>query len=509
MKKVFKYALLLVLVITVGISCKKSFTDINENPNSPTDVSITPNLILPRSLNAIGARMATSYGAVGQWMGYWARGGDFGPSAEAESYNITTTFEADEFSGWYDILFDVHTMQQKAIVTNQTLYVGIAKILKVQGFMYLVDQYNNVPYSKAFDLANNVTPTYDKGSDIYVDLNKQLNEAVDLINAAVIDNNTDIVKADIMFAGNKNQWIKYANTLHLKLLLRQAYVPGFNPATEIAKINANGVGYISTTASVNPSYVVDNNKQNPFWNAYKLLYTAAESDKFNRANNYVLRVLRDSSNDIRYQYYFSTAAVPVSGNTYYGYNYGEALPNNNPYLSVNSSNVAGPGLAKSATQRQWILTAIESLFLQAEAAERGWITSITAAAAFTAGVNESYNWLGCPAGTATTYLAGSNGYVNLAGSTDRIKTIVRQKYLSLVGVNNFEAWVDWRRLPGDANTPSTCIPAVPFSMNLNRSGRHIPYRLQYPQAEYAYNAASVAAQGNIDPQTSKIFWDVN
>jgi hypothetical protein len=509
MKTILKYASIMLVLSIVGLSCKKSFVDINENQNSPTDLSITPNLLLPRSLQAVAARMATSYGAVGQWMGYWSRGGDFGPNGEAESYNITTTFEADEFAGWYDILFDVHTMQNKAKVLNQPFYQGVAKILKAQGFMYLVDQYNNVPYTKAFDLVNNVTPTYDKGSDIYLDLNKQLNEAVALINSAVIDN--DIKAADIMFAGNKVNWVKYANTLHLKLLLRQAYIPGFDPSSEMLLINANGAGYLTTTASVNPNYLADNNKQNPFWNAYKLTYTGTEADKFNRANNFALNIMR-GSNDIRYQYFYSAAQTPLSGNTYYGYNYGEALPSTGPYFSANSSNVAGPGLAKSATQSQWVLTATESLFLQAEAAQRTWITTSTAASLFTAAINESFNWLGCPAGSAATYLGGGSPYVDFAGSTDKIKTIVTQKYLSLNGVNNFEAWVDFRRIPGIQGSTTVAtqpIPNVPFSLNANRNGRHVPNRLQYPQQEYAYNAAAVGAQGTIDPQTSKIFWDIN
>ena len=73
-----------------------------------------------------------------------------------------------------------------------------------------------------------------------------------------------------------------------------------------------------------------------------------------------------------------------------------------------------------------------------------------------------------------------------------------QKYMALIGINNFEAYVDYRRL----GVPTD----LPLSLSDNKGSNVIPFRLHYPQAEYNYNAANVAAEGNINPQTSKIFW---
>lgn len=497
MKKLI-YLLLPLILISAG-GCKKDFFDINDNPNSPTDASITPDLILPRAMAATAARMATSYNNYAGWMGYWARSGTYGPSTEEESYRITTSFEADEWSGWYDILFDYHTMEQKAIESGQTYYQGIAKIMKTIGFMYLVDQYNNVPYSKAFDLGGNILPSYDKGEAIYADLLKQLNDAVALIQAADVDKNTSIATADIMFKGNKTSWIRFANTQHLKLLIRQSQIPGFNPAPEIAKINANGAGYIGSgqTASVQPGYAVDNGKQNPFYDAYKLKYNGTVADQYYRANNYILNLFRNN-NDIRYQYVFSPAQSPIGGNTYYGYNYGEVIPNSDPYKAANSSDVAGPGLAKSATQPQWVITSVESLFLQAEAIQRGWITG-NAQTAYENAVRESFIWLGVPNATATanTYLASGQAIVDWASAANKINLIITQKYLALIGINNFEAWVDYRRVG---------VPVVPKSLAPSVAS-NIPLRIRYPQNEYNYNAANVAAENNPDVFTTGVFWD--
>lgn len=498
MKRIVYYLFTVMLLISVN-GCKKDFLDINTNPNRPTDASITPQLILPRVLHATAARVGTSYDYAAHWMGYWARSGTYGPSTEPESYNITTTFEAAQWSGWYNILYDLDIMEKKANAANQTFYEATAKILKTIGFMYLVDQYDNVPYSKAFDLTGNIQPAYDKGQDIYNDLLVQLDNAVILLRDADVDANPGIASSDIMFGGDITFWRKFANTQRLKLLIRQSQVTGFNPSGEIAKITADGSGFLESgeSAEVQPGYVVDNLKQNPYWDTYEATYTGDIADQFNRANNYVLGLFRNN-NDIRYQYFFDEASVPLNNNVYYGYNYGEVIPNTDP-KAANSSGVGGPGVAKSATQPQWIITSVESLFLQAEAIQRTWLPGDPEQAYETA-VTESFNWLGvADAGMeAGTYLAQSNPVVSWSAAPDKIKLIVTQQYLALVGIANFEAWVNYRRVG---------VPNVPLSLSPSRGTNIIPLRLRYPQNEYNYNNANVKAEGEPNPQSAGVFWD--
>lgn len=508
MKKIAVALFVFLLIGTTG--CKKGFLDINDNPNAPTAESITPDLILPRVQAAIGARMAVSYRVQASWLGYWSRSGTYGSSGEEESYRITTTFETDEWSGWYDILNDLNVMEKKANVSGQKFYEGIAKILKTIGFMYLVDQYNNVPYSKAFDLSGNILPAYDKGEDIYANLLVQLDNALTLITSAVLSENVKITEADIMLKGNATNWRKLANTQRLKLLIRQSQVSGFNPAPQIAKIVADGSGFIGAgqTVNVQPVYLADQFKQNPFWNAYKKLFTGDLSDDYNRANNFLLGLYRSNA-DGRLQYVYepvaascATCTPPVVAGTYYGYNYGEVVSNNAP-KAANSSAVAGPGLAKAATQPQWIFTSMESLFLQAEAMQRGWLAG-NAQTTYQNGIIESFTWLGVPnaATAATAYYSQNNSVTDwsLATTSDaKVRLIATQKYIALAGVNNFEAWVDYRRLGVPAGLPLSLLGA--------RGTFIIPLRLMYPQNEFNYNPANVNAQGTINPQTSTIFWD--
>ncbi|WP_295770800.1 SusD/RagB family nutrient-binding outer membrane lipoprotein [uncultured Mucilaginibacter sp.] len=491
MKKL-AYSFFTILVLGT-VSCKKDFFDINENPNSPTQV--TNQLLLPRILNATAGRMATSYNYAALWTGYWARSGTYGPSIEEESYNITTTFQAGQWSGWYDILSDADIMEKQGVTSGSKFYQGVAKVIKAIGFMYLVDQYNNVPYSQAFKGQGNLLPAYDSGAAIYADLQVQLEAAAKLFADAEIT--PEIPTVDILFGGDTDMWRKLVNTQRLKLLIHQSQVvQAATVTTVVGQINADGSGYLQAgeTAAVNPGYTISANQLNPFWDAYKTDELGTLVDDYNRANNYVLNKYRNN-NDSRYQYVFSRAQTPLGGNTYYGYNYGENVPNSAP-KAINSSDVAGPGLAKSETQDQWLFTSVESLFLQAEAMQRGWISG-DAKSEYNAAITESFNYLGAPG--AATYIVSNTAIVNFDAATDKVRQIVMQKYLALTGINNFEAYVDYRRLgvPMD----------LPLSLATSRGSNIIPLRLLYPQAEYQYNAANVAAQGSINAQTSTIFWD--
>ncbi len=522
MKKYFLYVA--ILFSFVLLSCNKSYFDINQNPNQATEGSVTPDLLLPTALHNTGTSVGAAYAPLARWMGSWTRGGDYGPNQEEESYILTTGFGGVQWANWYNFTFDYDVMEKKALASGQNIYAAIAKTMKTIAFMNLVDLYNNVPYSSAFDLSGNLQPKYDKGSAIYLDLFKQLDQATALLNSAVPNADFNIAKADIMYGGNITSWKKFINTQRLKLLLRVGTNTTLvTPATEIAKITADGSGFITSTtqAIVNPGYVKGNNpagqsQQNPFWDTYKANVAGVEFDNFNRANNFILDTFK-TTNDIRHQYYFDKATTPLTGVQYRGMPYGypsvAGLPS-----SLNASGVGGPGLAKSVSQGQWIMTSVESLWLQAEAVQRGWITGRTPLDAFQDAVRESYIFLGVPNAitAANNYMADPlnaiKPYINFASSTTPIASIIIQKHLSMVGMNNFEPWCDYRRIstgrPGDTGDGAALFTFYrnAKSVNLSAASNEIPRRFRYPQREFNFNASVVAAEGNPDPQTAKIFW---
>src|SRR5690606_9087975 len=501
-KKMKQKILLAILATSLVLSgCKDSFFDINTNPNRPTIASVTPQYILPMVLKQTATRMGTQYSFAASWTGYYGRGASYGPSLPLENYSITPAFQQGQWANstttWFDVLNDAELMAQKAEATNETFFLGVSKVIKAIGFMYLVDMYNNVPYKDALKGDANIAPAYEKGQDIYADLLVQLEEARQIFKA-----NPEIsdatATADVLFGGDLTMWRKLANTQSLKLLIHQSEFAQ-NPTAEIAKITADGSGFIEAGNSANLTLSFANNdgQVNPVYMSYVADQSGIETDAFNRVSAYLLdRYV--SNNDIRYQYLFDKADDPVDPTIeYVGAIFGG--PTVQGLYSANQSRVVGPGIVSSGSDPMWFFTSVESLFLQAEATQRGWLTG-NAKTTYENAVSESFKWLNVSNAQteADDLLAASANWDNAA---NKLELIINQKYLSLPSINNFEAWVDYRRLgfPTD----------VPLSANPNIQGRKIPLRLMYPQSEYSYNNANVTAQGDIDPQTSKIFWDVN
>ncbi len=476
-------------------SCKKSFLDVNRNPNQATESAITPDLTLAAQLNTIAARNASSWDFLNRWLGYWSASGSYSRATQEMSYAIPNTFGEGIWNNIYYTVNQLKSMERKAEELDWKFYQGISKIMQAHEVAVLVDLYGNVPFSTAWDLAGNIRPTYDNAEDIYKALIPMIDEGIALIKAAD-GSDRNIASQDIVFKGNKTNWAKFGNTLKLRLLIHTTNTSTFNAQAEIAKIQAEGSGFLGEGlgAMVQPGYTPD--KPNPWYNAHMYLQNGNEADNYNRANVFALDLMKNM-NDERYTRFYRPAQnLPGQ---YRGTVYGQ-----DPVDDVNSARTSGPGfgIVASATAPMWIMTSVEAMFLRAEAVIRGWLPG-DPQAAYNAAVTESFKFLGVPdaEAEATAYLAGLNPRVawpTTGALQDQINVLAWQKYFALNGIQANETWTDIRRL-GVVNPPLSVAP--------ERGSNPIPVRLLYPSGEYFYNSENVGAQGTISQFTTKIFWD--
>ena len=494
--------------ILLFTGCKKSFLDINQDPNRATETSITPNVLMAAQLNNIAARNASSWDMLNRWMGYWSASGSYSRATVEMSYNISNTTMEGTWNNLYYVLKQLRTIEQKSAEKGYTFYQGIAKIMQAHDWQVLVDLYGDVPFVQALDFAENIRPSYDKGEDIYKALLPMIDEGLGLIKNANVGDNPDIAQQDIMYGGNIASWAKFANTLKLRIMLNANKANIFNVQSEIAKITAEGSGFLGSGlgAMVNPGYTTD--KPNPYYAAHLHQQNGNEADNYNRANCFALNLMQGMS-DPRFTRVYRTAKGTAS--TYRCTEYGQ-----NPSDDVNSDRTSGPGyglvqlpisvfnvppvsgVAAGASQPMWIMTSVEAAFIVAEATARGWLTG-NAETAYKNAVHESFSYLKLSAAEADAYLAGTNARVAwpATGTVDqKVAVIAWQKYFALNGLQGNTTWTDWRRLG---------VVQPPLSLAQERGNNPIPRRLLYPSAEYSYNATN--APTGINQFTSKIFWD--
>lgn len=518
--KIFFIVAMTAVILSTG-SCKKEKFEINSNPDDVTDASVTPSVLLPGALQATSSIVDCNFWRLSWWMGHQARSGSYQSLNEEETYAFTNDFmAADAWNALYANANNYNIMINKAAALGQGTYEAIGRIMKSHNMALVVDIYNNAPYSDAFKGTVSSTPKYDKGVDIYNAIFADLDKAVVLLDDPALTAtaaNPDIATADFVYAGNTTRWKQFANTLRLRLLVHlhngvttNTVAAGVNVPTQMSKITADG--FLTVSAHLQPGF--SGTKPAPYYRLFVTNEAGTGSQRdFIRASEYAINYYKYNG-DPRIDRFYVAGSGGQKGIIF-------GTPSGAGVLTgAELSSVRGPGLIPSgAASRAWILTAAESYFLQAEARQRGFLTSgPTAAALLTSGIRESFVWLGLTSAQADAYIALNAGYPDVDITAPSIVagqpgggvfTILSQKWFALNSVAPFEVWSDYRRTDVTYGAAVDYTPGPTLSVDPNRTATSIPRRLFYPQNEYNYNAANVAAEGSINVFSGKIFWDLN
>ena len=374
-------------------------------------------------------------------------------------------------------------------------YKAIAMIMKSFHYQLLVDCYGDVPYTEALGRSKEATPVYDDAQTIYEDLIVQLTAAIDLISNAPA---TAAVPGsdDAMFGGNMTNWIRFANTLKVRILNRQSDMDGRNTyiTTELGVIAAEGHGYITSDVGINPGYVKDVNKQNPMWDelGWDPAGTAEMSNNATCAAAHVLQHLT-ATGDPRIDYLYEKPSTGHLGVPQGLLDYD--TPVLDQYMSDKVSNI-GPGILKAANMDAIIFTLAEHYLNLAELRFKGLITTgPSAQALYEDGITASFLYLGLDEAEAVDYYTTAQNLVGWNSSSNKLQAIITQKWIATNGLTAEQSWFDYSR----TGYPS----GLPLPLNYNATADR-PVRLFYPAGEYSSNGANVPTQPNAF--TEKIFW---
>jgi hypothetical protein len=477
--------------LLTATSCKKNFLDINVDPNNPTTATV--DLVLPPALGFSAYELGNPYQILGGfWSQYWTQGPTGSQFEGYDQYAITSS----DFDRQWDQVFTGplndfrYIIEQSAGQPNKN-YAAIGKIMQAYMFQYMTDLHGDIPFSETLKGSTILNPKFDSQQEIYDGLITLVNEGL-----AMLDENSDVHPGDddLVFHGDMFLWRKFANTLKLKIYLRQAYVRASVAQAGIQAMYAANEEFLDFEEEASVHFTETTFNQNPL---FTFINSLGEHNIL--ASRTALNYLQNN-NDPRIDVFYQRATAAPSTGQHVGIRQGEGRLLPNPAtLSDRQYSKPGPdvGGAPDGEEAPVIfMSEAESYFLQAEAVVRGWATG-NAEQLYYDGITLSFLRWGFSEDDAADYAAQASILFPTAGTAEqKIRAIMIQKWISMCGTQGVEAWTEWRR---------TGYPDF-FTISLTSNiGARFPVRILIGDSE-------VTSNPNTPPQklvTDKMWWDVN
>ncbi len=376
---------------------------------------------------------------------------------------------------------------------ERALKVAIMEILRVHTYYNLVTTFGDIPYEEALE-SDNPSPAFTDQEEVFTDLFNRLETAISDIN-----DNSDAAsftsEEDVFYGGNTSDWIKYANSLRMRMAMTVADDPpaDVNPQDIVEDADQNAFESNDDNA-VMQFYL--GQTQNPLWEAL----VQSGRDDF-QSSNTIIDLMNDY-NDPRRALHFTPA--DEEGN-YEGAPYGVQ---NDPGSHSQIGDVI------RIEDFEGIVLGYEEIeFIRAEANVRGWLDGTDAQAEhhYEEGIRADMEYWD---DARTRYEVSSGSGISNSDIEDyfddapypengtqgeKMQAIAEQKWLALY-LQGHQGWVEWRRFDH---------PTFNVAATIDEEDE-IPVRFTYPIDEQNLNQDNYdEAASNIggDETNTLLFWD--
>ena len=520
-----KQLVIIIGVLSLLVSCISRFKDINTDQSGITDED------LKADNNDLGIRLGViqqgiyfnyDYGKGKNWpfqltqnlnadmfSGYMHDAKPLNGGSHNSDYNMQDGWNSAMWSHMYAYIFpQIHTSEDSTR-TQFPAFFGITKILKVEAMHRVTDYYGPIVYTHFGNAEKGYLP--DKQEVVYDTFFHELDTAVTVLSDYIEKNPqaAEFARFDILLDGRYSSWIRFANSLRMRLAMRIAMVEPERARLEFSKALENEWGVFENESeraevSTGKGYSNPLGEINRGWNES---YMSAPMESI--LNGY---------HDPRREVYFEPCTDPQFKGQFRGIRQGTCFAHNYyKELSKLTVNQSTPAV---------LMTAAEVWFLRAEAALRGW-TSEDVGTCYKKGITTSFYQHGIfnvddylnsdnvPVDFEDTYDSENNiaarcqvspKWTEAVSMEQKLEKIITQKWLAMFP-EGCEAWAEQRR---------TGYPRLfPVRFNNSRNGNIdtevMVRRLNFPGSLVTENKAQydalVEALGGADNGGTRLWWD--
>ncbi len=472
------------LFLSIVSSCTKDFDKVNTNPNLITeDVVKIDGLFTQVVANATSGSFG---GRIGEFLNLISPG---------DGARIYSRYDYEGFFNGYYTGYLINISEIIRLTTGNDKLSNknaMARIYGVWLWQTLTDRFGDIPFTDAalgFEKTI-LQPKYDTQEFIYKELFKELKDATAQLSTS--PDKESYGDADLLYGGDVDSWIRFANSLRLRMAIRVRYADQALAQTNITEVMSQpliisddqSAKLLSEAgASVNQGYY------NPFSYMVDISYTNGLRIGFTPVE------LLKTKNDPRLSVYLNPSEL---GSIWRGAPVNLGAGQSSARYQTDSLSLVGD-FFRTGQFRYNIISAAEVSFLKAEAVLFG-LSAGDPQALYREGIELAMKMYNVSQPAISTFLVSPAG--TLTGSDEeKLKQIIEQKFIALIFQGD-EVWAEYRR---------TGYPLVWVGNDDTDTGGEIPRRLTYPFQEYLINETSVneaatRLQGG-DKLTSHVWWD--
>lgn len=501
--------------------CTGNFDEINRNPNEVTEDEIQRgNYKTGSNLRGLISLVVPAQEhmyqfnelLVGCSFGGYAEGTPDGWKNKFSTFNPTADWLKWPFVNVLKEAYAYYRGIRKG--TDNPVMLALADVMRVAIMHRVTDTYGPIPYSKIIEnTKEELTVGYDSQEEVYMKMFEELNAAIEVLSKNTGISTEAFGDFDGVYHGNVSQWIKYANSLKLRMAMRLSYVKPDIAKAKAAEAIAAGV--ILTKADDAELTLSENRAVLPWtdWNDHRV-----GADIISYMNGY--------EDPRRKEMFTKVKSQSGTDEIFAGMRIGIDVSDKNTAVECYSTmNI------NTKSSYLW-MNAAEVAFLRAEY-ELRWGSQDAAKALYEEAIRLSFD--DYKVSGADDYIASpkvpeayrDNNKGTYSASTpasqivpawndhepesektkeENLERIITQKWIAMFPLGN-EAWAEYRR----TGYPRL-LPAV-----VNNSGgvvdsKYGARRLNYPTEEYNENRTNlleaITMLGGPDNQGTRLWWDV-
>jgi len=488
-------------MVIIFASCE-DWLDINQDPNNPDEAN--EELTLAAGISSVAYVYGGRYQVLGAlWSQQWTQSLGATQYSGLDSYDISSsTYDNRQFGELYTgALKNFEYIRDLSRKNEKWNYYIMATVMQAYTFHILADLYGQIPFSEALKgEEGTITPAYENGQDIYDSLITRIDYA--LASDYENDDLEDVGSEDILFDGKIDRWVEFANTLKLKIYLRQLHTrPDIAREGIESLYNDPDIKFLTSSVAMS-QFTNETGRRNPLYET-DIVFLGNNPNLI--LSNTLLSFMNDKGDLERLDALFD---FPENGGGHKGLDQGNYNDPDEP-KGTNSASYSKPYMSPFAPV--YLMSASEAYFLQAEAIIRYGVKPYSdAKEMYENGIKNSFQRLGLL--ISEEFFGPGDVYEFPAEGSPLetfIESIIIQKWIALANIQSLETFFEHNRThyPKVSDVPADNGDYVPgeFTISVNNvtSGR-FPKRLIFPESEYSGNPNNTPAKVEV---YENVWWD--